>query len=426
MKSKTFSSKISNQIKKRTENLSERKNTLSIGSVAKRRRVQLHLTQAQACRDICSISYLSKIESNKIIPNDTYLDMLMERLNIERYELYMLKNADEVMDKVLECYYNFDLEGYKEIFNLCKEYDDNQVADVVKMGYYLLLGEPYEARELINNNISLMNSMTENVFMMYTLFSCEAFLECNNFDEINPVADDLSRLQYNKLFDILCKDFEFRLYVKENRDILAGELYNSLRLLYSQNMFIKRIERISEYYLRILFNAEEYEYIIKKSNIASIGCDYIGEDEYNYIYGVSYFMLGNQYAGIDYLNKINKDSIYFYKAINFFYIQSNNKDEFLNDMVKISKISNNFYLQYFIDKTKNTLTQDIFSSKEYMIALSYSDVAERIKLYKLERDYLIENFRYKDSMLIQKKIDNLSKMSNVQKTNLNFENRLVF
>ena len=46
--------KIKNQIIKRAEDYSDKKSILSIGSVAKRRRLQLHLTQAEACDSICS------------------------------------------------------------------------------------------------------------------------------------------------------------------------------------------------------------------------------------------------------------------------------------------------------------------------------------------------------------------------------------
>ena len=410
-------SKIKNQIIRRAEDISEKKSFLSIGSVAKRRRLQLHLTQAQACDSICSISYLSKLESNKIIPNDSYLDMLMERLNIERYELYMLKNADEEMKKVLDYFYNLDIDSYEDLYNLCKDYEENQVADVIKMGYFILKGEVFNAREYIHSNAQLMNTMTESVFMMYALFTAEILLELNEFDEINAIVSDITKMEHNKIYELLCKDLMFRLFVKENRIVLVGELYHELKMEYSQNVFVKRIERISEYYLKTLFNSGEYEFIATSRTLQTIGYDFIGEDEYNYIYGMSYYKSGNQYAGIDVLSKIKKYSHFYNKAIDCFYLSSQDRDEFLEDIIKENDRMPNFYLMYFINKTKNTLSSSLFSSIEYVNAIKDADIPERIELYKLERNFQIENFRYKEAVLIQKKIDNMIKNTKSSKNN---------
>ena len=336
--------KFLNQISKRASGEGEKRQVSSVGAVARRRRIQLHLTQAQACKDICSISYLSKIESNKIIPNEVYLDLLMEKLKIDKYEFYMLRNADETMEKIQSCFYNLDLEAYEEFYNLCSEYKENQIADVVKMGYNLLNNEPEKNNEIINTNIPLMSSMSESVFKMFTLFSMETMLALHEYNEINSLAEDLSKLGSNKTFDVLYKDFLFRLYVSEGRNILAGELYYELKIQYSQTMFIKRIERIGEYYLRTLFNSMEYEFIAKSETIATIGHEYIGKDEYNYIYGVSNFNIGNQYGAIEYLSKIDVHSPFYSKSVSYLYLCSDDHDEFLKNIMEMYKEKPDFYL----------------------------------------------------------------------------------
>ena len=77
----------------------------------------------------------------------------------------------------------------------------------------------------------------------------------------------------------------------------------------------------------------------------------------------------------------------------------------------------NFYLMYFINKTKNTLSSSLFSSIEYVNAIKDADIPERIELYKLERNFQIENFRYKEAVLIQKKRDNMIKNTKSSKNN---------
>ena len=418
-----ISNRIQGQIKKRSESFNGKKNFLSIGSLTKRRRIQLHLTQSQACSSICSVSYLSKIESNKIIPNDAYLDMLMERLNIERYELYMLKNADEVMDKVLEYFYNFDLEGYSELYELCKEYDDNQVAEVVKMGYYLLTEDGEEASSYMMNNINLLNTMTDSVFMTFVLFSCETMLLNNEFDEINAIANDLEALEYNSKFEILCKDFRFRLYAKENREILVGELYHELKLFYSQNVFVKRIERLSEYYFRVLFNAGEYDFIASSSYLTTLSHEYVSLDEYNYILGVSYFKTGRDYGGSEYIKKIKKDSIYYYKALEYLYYCAEDREEFVKEIRTLNKTVSNFYIDYFLAVFLGEMPKNPFTGKEYTDAIKKADISERIRIYHLERDYLTVNFRYKDAILVQRKIEALIAKTKSEKVISIYNNR---
>ena len=178
---------------------------------------------------------------------------------------------------------------------------------------------------------------------------------------------------------------------------------------YSKNVFVKRIERISEYYLKTLFNAGEYEFITNSRSLLTIGNYFIGENEYNYIYGMSYYYSGNQYAGIEALSKITKYSSFYNKSIECFYLSTQDRVEFLEEVIEENNKRPNFYLMYFINKTNNTLSSALFSSVEYVNAINDADIPERIRLYELERNFQIENFRYKEATLIQRKIDNMIK-----------------
>jgi transcriptional regulator with XRE-family HTH domain len=59
----------------------------SFGSAVKAKRYDLQLTLAQAAKNICSISYLSKVENNLIIPSEEKRLLLQERLGLE--DIYM-------------------------------------------------------------------------------------------------------------------------------------------------------------------------------------------------------------------------------------------------------------------------------------------------------------------------------------------------
>ena len=64
----------------------ERKENLPIGSAIKFKRRELHMTLEEASKDICSISYLSKLENNIIVPNDVFVNQLKRRFCLQEDE----------------------------------------------------------------------------------------------------------------------------------------------------------------------------------------------------------------------------------------------------------------------------------------------------------------------------------------------------
>lgn len=72
---KTSIAEIKFQMRKRGDNLEKS----PIGSKLKFKRKQLNLTLEEGSQDICSVSYLSKVENNLIKPTDKYIDMLKQK-----------------------------------------------------------------------------------------------------------------------------------------------------------------------------------------------------------------------------------------------------------------------------------------------------------------------------------------------------------
>ena len=58
----------------------------TIGSVIKHYRLERNLTLEDTAKDICSISYLCKVENNQIVPSKSILPNLITRLNIKEEE----------------------------------------------------------------------------------------------------------------------------------------------------------------------------------------------------------------------------------------------------------------------------------------------------------------------------------------------------
>ncbi|WP_025725110.1 helix-turn-helix domain-containing protein [Acholeplasma granularum] len=79
--------------------------TDNIGSMLKHHRLKLSLTLEEGAENICSISYLSKVENNLIRPSDKYLLQFQEKYNID---LSLDKSkSDTLMDDMIEVlFYN--------------------------------------------------------------------------------------------------------------------------------------------------------------------------------------------------------------------------------------------------------------------------------------------------------------------------------
>ena len=86
-------SSLKNKINKRIRVSDYKSDYQEIGSFIKKKRKELNVTQDVISNGICSISYLSKIENNQIIPNKYYVKEIMGKLDVE--ESFYQKSFDD-------------------------------------------------------------------------------------------------------------------------------------------------------------------------------------------------------------------------------------------------------------------------------------------------------------------------------------------
>ena len=118
---------------------------MNIGSILKYYRMKNNMTQAELCEGICSISHLSKIESNKYVPHIETINELFKRMNVEweqevnTYEYWKDKLETFIMHSVY-----YDLPSMEQVFKeLTAQEDYLQSTDLVnryelyKLRYFL-------------------------------------------------------------------------------------------------------------------------------------------------------------------------------------------------------------------------------------------------------------------------------------------------
>ncbi len=73
----------------------------SVGTLLKYYRKKRNMTLSESADDICSVSYLSKVENNALIPSDKYVKRLKQRFDIVEEASYDFKiMMDEVIDRL--------------------------------------------------------------------------------------------------------------------------------------------------------------------------------------------------------------------------------------------------------------------------------------------------------------------------------------
>lgn len=128
---------------------------MNIGSILKYYRLRNGMTQAELAEGICSISHLSKIESNKYKPHQETLEDLFNRMNIEwENELQTYKKYAEKLKTFFNYGIYYDLDSMESLYaELQKDEDYLQSTDLVnkyelyKLRYYLFKGEVSKAKQ---------------------------------------------------------------------------------------------------------------------------------------------------------------------------------------------------------------------------------------------------------------------------------------
>lgn len=70
---------------------------MAIGHIIRKERLNQNMKQSYLAKDICSPSYLSKIENNSTQPSEEVLELLLDKLGIE--DLINIKESDESKQK---------------------------------------------------------------------------------------------------------------------------------------------------------------------------------------------------------------------------------------------------------------------------------------------------------------------------------------
>lgn len=188
---------------------------MNVGSILKYYRMRNNLTQAELCKGVCSISHLSKIESNKYIPHNETINELFKRMGIEwEREVGIYESWKEKLETFIMHSVYYDLKameaGYKE---LSAREDYLQSTDLVnryelyKLRYFLFKQDMPRATQQVSILKRMETSFTDYekgvskvIHLMYDIFS-QKFAEAENrLEQIEEYRERIPFMFEGELF----------------------------------------------------------------------------------------------------------------------------------------------------------------------------------------------------------------------------------
>lgn len=248
-----------------------------IGVEIKARRISLSQTLEALSDNVCSLSYLCKIEKNKIEPNRAFLREICKRLELSEEKVDYLFKLKEILISVVHAYIIGDINFIKKRYEEGKGLE-NYRFNIIKL-IYCLAKKDIEGADIVNIKLTpLYSTMSDFDITIYALFS--AILSFYK-GEFSNALDDIEYLPEFMLLndvEVLRDELVFKIhYVMNIPD--TPSYYEIVKNKYYEYSYYNYLDYakylISCYYIKN--NCEKsYEFIINTINDEKIKSSLVG------------------------------------------------------------------------------------------------------------------------------------------------------
>ncbi len=405
-------SSLKNKINKRIKVSDYKSDFQEIGSFIKKKRKELNVTQDVISNGICSISYLSKIENNQIIPNKFYVKEIMNKLDVE--ESFYQKTLDDklYLNNIIRGIFYLDDELVKQTHEEIKDIEHNLVINIVKLGYYIYFHKEDENQYvmMLENLVTNMNDYELKTYLYLAALYFVAKEKYKTALEVLVLGGKIS--MKNDYLSALFSEYTYLVKQRLLKKNCSLEDYQNAQDIYNKHHNVKRVISLVLWKTRYLAieNPDKALLILKivKESL-------LDEDTREFYFLVKaeihYLMERYKDAALS-LNNINNQSSYFYqKMILLFSICKIEKDtgmlEEIKDILSTYKpdrfqLKHKVHYHYLLIEKEEDL-------KEYLrdIAIPYSIKIEDfygLKQYTMDvMDICINTSRYKEATQFFKK-----------------------
>lgn len=228
-------------------------NSEIIGLEIRRKRLELSITLQNLCFDLCSPSYLCKIERNQIQANQQILNELCKRMDITEKQRNMLFNFYQILQDSVVAYAKGDVDKLKKYYNEGIGFENYRYR-IIQYIYYIYMDDRIKAKEIYQELVRIMENMQTLDMMIFSLFSGVLFYYENKFKHCISIlkavdsihldeSANLIRLRYLYLASLRLLSFDTMSYYSEYKYLLykLGYFEDLEKLNYSLGIFALKV-----------------------------------------------------------------------------------------------------------------------------------------------------------------------------------------
>jgi len=414
---KKIKKKIIDKYNRKTVNYSH-----YLGEVLKRKRTELSMTQEAVSHGICSVSYLSKIENNKMSPNSLFVREISDRMGIDLEAYAQTFEDTNVLKDALQAFYYQDVLKLEQLYENVRALNHDIMTDLFRLLLSNLRGAYVESENLMKtilpgmNNMDLFTSVTTVIVAAIHSYETRQYRQAYNL---------LWTLDQCESIDPMLRGLEsmYAYYVRQKigKKNNSAKHYEVARRIFAEYNYPKKLTSLHLH--RLYFLAEEDPEEVKRQfSILPPSCL---DAEHRNLYQVIRLTVCPEDAVIDPENVLfdlqaNPKDEWFYRALSILMIFNRKNPAFLKKAAPhLEDVSEPFLVEKSLH---HSLT--IADEKGYKNLLR--DICFPMALAKQESFYiqyftnelieiLIREARYKEAhSVMQRQKDALEEMATIQ------------
>lgn len=180
-------------LKEKLNNWDVRQSNLEIiGLEIRRKRLELSITLQSLCFELCSPSYLCKIERNQIQANNTILNELCKRVDINDKQMEMLFHFYEILQQSVVAFVKNDVEELKNYVDQGVGFENYRYR-IIQYIYFIYIDDKYKAKEIYKELIKLMENMQDTDMMIFSLFSAVLFYKEKRYRDSISILNSIDK-----------------------------------------------------------------------------------------------------------------------------------------------------------------------------------------------------------------------------------------
>lgn len=380
-----------------------------VGNRVKKKRIELKLTQEALAKGICSNTYISKLENNKIVVNKEHLFLLMEKMDLPADNIGYPEKMVEVLEQSIKYFFYKDIEAYTKLFEEIKIYEFGILIYIARLGYYVLTKDHENAKIIYDDMFRYLSSLEDYGFATFLIFGGFYNLSINDYQTARMLIETVEgKLQNDQVIYGLFSYLKFLAfgnlhYFGSSRDALA--IAENIFMSYSN---LARIQDIL--YYKNIFNIYEHAY---NYNNFEYGHKII-TDKNDKNYFLILLSLVSEHK-LQYLNMLEEDGEYYIDGmfLKAKYLLDNKSEKEYKEVKKIINdlhYKNKSQLDY-INLLKMYENSELTFVKDYLINYVLPSYIDQQNIFIIK--YVIKEIvrileqknRYKDALMYHKKYD---------------------